>query len=61
MADYNDYEDTFQEKVEETPLLKGYEAKQKEHEEKNTYLLPTSVYMPSTRTAFYKFIQTTYA
>jgi hypothetical protein len=61
VADYNDYEDTFQEKVEETPLLKGYEAKQKEHEEKNTYLLPTSVYMPSTRTAFYKFIQTTYA
>ena len=61
MADYNDYEDTFHEKVEETPLLKGYEAKQKEHEEKNTYALSTSVYMPSTRTSFYKFIQTTYA
>jgi len=61
VADYNDYEDTFHEKVEETPLLKGYEAGQKAHEENNTYALSTSVYMPSTRTSFYKFIQTTYA
>ena len=61
VADYNDYEDTFHEKVEETPLLKGYEAGQKAHEENNTHALSTSVYMPSTRTAFYKFIQTTYA
>jgi hypothetical protein len=61
VADYNDYEDAFQEKVDETPLLKNYELGQQRHEETNTYKLDTTVYMPSTRTAFYKFINKTYA
>jgi len=61
VADYNDYEDTFREKVDETPLLKNYIEGQAKNEETNTYTLDTKIYMPSTRSGFYKFIQTTYA
>uniref|UniRef100_A0A6C0AQR5 Helicase ATP-binding domain-containing protein n=1 Tax=viral metagenome TaxID=1070528 RepID=A0A6C0AQR5_9ZZZZ len=41
--------------------MTSYESKQQEFEEKGHYALDTEVYMPSTRKAFYRFIDKTYA
>ena len=40
--------------------LATYEKEQKESEQTNPYLTDTTIYMPSTRRAFYKFIRNTY-
>jgi len=61
---YAPFKDTFREDLlegeEEFPLVKFMDA-QKEKTEKIPYSLDTSVYMPSTRKAFYNFLQDTYA
>ena len=61
---YAPFKDTFREDLvegeEEFPLVKFMDA-QKAITEKIPYALDTAVYMPSTRKAFYTFIQDTYA
>ena len=53
----------FKEPYDGTPAypMTSYEKKQQEFEEKGHYALDTEVYMPSTRKAFYRFIDHTYA
>lgn len=47
-------------KKEKNPVLQAYNTAQKEHEEKGQYILDTTVFIPTTRRAFYPFIQETY-
>ena len=65
--EYDEYKDNFQEKIKKLakkrdyPLV-SYEKGQKENEENvEQYATDISVYMPSTRKAFYRFIEDSYA
>jgi hypothetical protein len=58
---YKDFRDAFVEKVEDDPLLKTYMEKQHSFETSKHYDHEQRNYMPSTRKAFYKFIDDTYA
>ena len=48
-------------KKEADPILEAYEQSQKDSEEKGHYILDTTVFIPTTRKAFYPFINETYA
>lgn len=48
-------------RTERDHILQGYRVGQDANETQNHYLLDTSVFMPSTRRAFYPFVQETYA
>ena len=58
---YKDFRDTFLEKVEDDPLLRTYMEKQHSFETGKHYDTEQRNYMPSSRKAFYKFIDDTYA